>query len=107
LTSTVGKSAKYVVTAIATYFILFSDSWIPMYYVLGGVLNASMGKLLKSILKQPRPKGSPKKGLMSLTSIFFGLNFKLFNRLWFTIVTFSVNILFRSSNFCLSVQALA
>ena len=68
LLDVIGKSAKYVVTGIATYFVLCTDSWLPMYYILGGVLNAITGKTLKSIIRQPRPADSPKKG--SLVLIF-------------------------------------
>jgi membrane-associated phospholipid phosphatase len=62
LTQNIGKSAKYIVSLIAAFFIIFNESWIPMYYILCGVVNSTLSKILKHIFKQPRPIKSVKKG---------------------------------------------
>lgn len=52
----VGKSAKFLVSSTAGWIILTSSkSYISIYYVFLAVLNAISSKLLKHILKQPRP----------------------------------------------------
>ncbi len=58
----VGQSAKYLVLGIAVLTVLFIESPLPVYYVVGGVCNAFLSKLLKITIKQPRPLGSLKGG---------------------------------------------
>lgn len=58
----IGKTAKYFVVFVVCLFILLNDSIQPIYYVMGGVANSILSKILKIIIQQPRPKHSPKGG---------------------------------------------
>jgi dolichyldiphosphatase len=62
MTDWVGQSAKYIVLGIAVLSVLFIESPLPVYYVVGGVCNAFLSKILKHVIKQPRPLGSLKGG---------------------------------------------
>lgn len=62
LQNTIGMSAKYFVVAMVCLFIWASDSILPIYYTMAGVANSILSKILKTIIKQPRPKHSPKGG---------------------------------------------
>jgi dolichyldiphosphatase len=57
-----GKSAKYVASSIAAATIILNDSFPPAYYVVGGIVNSIISKVLKSIIKQPRPVEANKEG---------------------------------------------
>jgi membrane-associated phospholipid phosphatase len=58
----IGRSAKYVVSGTVASILLLDNSVIPLYYVVIGICGALFSKVLKNILKQPRPKASPKRG---------------------------------------------
>lgn len=58
----VGITAKYVVSAATASTLLLSQSPLPLYYTVGALLNSATGKMLKRIIKQPRPAQSPKSG---------------------------------------------
>lgn len=59
----VGESAKVVVSGAAGITLLLqSQSWKPLYYIFGGVINAILSKVLKNIFKIPRPKDSGEDG---------------------------------------------
>lgn len=58
----IGITAKYVVSITSVVFIMTSNSIIPTYYILCGVMNSITSKALKSIIRQPRPKESKKPG---------------------------------------------
>jgi len=58
----VGKSAKAVVSSSAGLAVLSSPSWLPMYYICGALLNALLSKIIKRIVRQPRPATSKKGG---------------------------------------------
>jgi len=58
----IGITAKYVVSISSVVFIMTSNSIIPTYYILCGVINSIISKALKSIIRQPRPKESKKPG---------------------------------------------
>lgn len=58
----VGKSAKYIVSGLAFMLLLLNESWVPKYFVMGGVANSFLSKFIKVIIKQPRPVASPKLG---------------------------------------------
>ncbi len=60
--STIGRSAKYVVSLIVVYILITNESPLPFYYIVAAVFTSLFGKLLKRIIKQPRPEKSPKKG---------------------------------------------
>ncbi len=62
LQNSIGMSAKYFVVAVVCLFIWKSDSILPIYYTMAGVGNSILSKILKTIIKQPRPKHSPKGG---------------------------------------------
>lgn len=62
LQNAIGKTAKYFVVFIVCLFIWASNSILPIYYVMGGVVNSILSKVLKVIIRQPRPKNSPKGG---------------------------------------------
>lgn len=51
----VGKSAKYVVSSIVAIILLLSSSPLPLYYTLVSTINSTLGKVLKQLIKQPRP----------------------------------------------------
>lgn len=58
----IGKSAKYVVSFTVGIVILINESTLPLYYVTSAVTNSIFGKIIKRIVKQPRPIESPKLG---------------------------------------------
>ncbi len=58
----IGKSAKYIVVGIAVLVIIFVQSSLPVYYVCGGVVNSILSKILKTMIRQPRPLESKKPG---------------------------------------------
>lgn len=58
----IGITAKYVVSISSVVFIMTSNSIIPTYYILCGVINSIISKALKSIIRQSRPKESKKLG---------------------------------------------
>jgi dolichyldiphosphatase len=58
----IGSSAKHCVIAAVCVVILKIDSILPTYYVLGAMGNAVLSKVLKKIIREPRPANSPKKG---------------------------------------------
>lgn len=58
----VGASSKFFVSGLATVVLYSTDSWVPMYYIFGSVLNGVVSKCLKNIIKQPRPPQSDKGG---------------------------------------------
>ena len=59
----IGESAKFVVSGIAgTIIISQPTSWKPIYYVFMGVINGLLSKILKSIIKMPRPPNSSEDG---------------------------------------------
>jgi PAP2 superfamily len=58
----VGASSKFFVSGLATIVLYSTDSWVPMYYIFGSVLNGVVSKCLKNIIKQPRPPQSDKGG---------------------------------------------
>ncbi|KAJ1425690.1 hypothetical protein B484DRAFT_397840 [Ochromonadaceae sp. CCMP2298] len=58
----IGTTAKYFVSLSASLAILCSDSPLPLYYVSCGILNSISSKLLKNLIRQPRPAASPKQG---------------------------------------------
>lgn len=61
-THVTGKYAKILVSSIAFMFISLSDSWGPSYFVVGGIGNSILSKILKKIIKQPRPDRSTSDG---------------------------------------------
>lgn len=58
----IGKSAKYLVSCSVGVVLLFSSSLVPFYYVVFAVISSILGKILKDIIKQPRPIASKKRG---------------------------------------------
>lgn len=58
----VGASSKFFVSGLATIVLYSTNSWVPMYYIFGAVLNGVVSKCLKNIIKQPRPPQSVKLG---------------------------------------------
>lgn len=58
----IGKSAKHFVVGTVCLVVWLSDSILPTYYVAGGVANSILSKILKMIIRQPRPDCSPKSG---------------------------------------------
>ena len=50
-----GMSAKPVVAGIAACFVLFSSSWVPLYFITASLCNALLSKLLKNVMQVPRP----------------------------------------------------
>jgi membrane-associated phospholipid phosphatase len=60
--SFVGLSAKHLVSLFCMILIFISDSYKPIYYITGAVLNAILSKILKRIFRIPRPIGSNKSG---------------------------------------------
>eukprot|EP01039_Chlorochromonas_danica_P002508 gene2508-2746_t len=55
-----GKSIKYVIASVVTIVLLTSSSPAPLYYAAISVINSAFGKLLKRIIKEPRPRQSRK-----------------------------------------------
>jgi membrane-associated phospholipid phosphatase len=60
--NSVGESAKFIVSGIAGILVLLSSTWSPIYYIIIAVFNAILSKVIKKILKHPRPSGAPKGG---------------------------------------------
>jgi dolichyldiphosphatase len=58
----VGGTAKFFVAAVSTYTVMATPTWLPIYVIIGAVLNGFVGKLVKRVVRQPRPAGSRKKG---------------------------------------------
>ena len=58
----IGASAKNTVSSIAMVVVLLSSSWSPLFFIIMGVFNAILSKVLKNIIKQPRPLSSAKPG---------------------------------------------
>jgi len=58
----VGKSAKIAVSSTAGMAVLLSPSWLPLYYITGALLNALTSKIIKRVVRQPRPPTSKKGG---------------------------------------------
>lgn len=58
----VGVTAKYVVSGIAAGSLLLNQSPLPLYYTICALLNSLLGKIMKRIIKDPRPAKSPKPG---------------------------------------------
>jgi hypothetical protein len=70
----IGESSKLVVAGIATFVLYTNNSWLPVYYILMSVLNGVMSKVLKDIIREPRPPQSSKEGYgmpSSHTQAFF------------------------------------
>jgi membrane-associated phospholipid phosphatase len=70
----VGLSSKFFVSGIATIVLYLTDSWIPLYYIFASVINGVISKVLKMIIRQPRPIKSGKEGYgmpSSHTQAFF------------------------------------
>lgn len=70
----VGISSKFFVSGIATIVLYLTDSWIPLYYIFASVINGVISKVLKMIVRQPRPIKSGKEGYgmpSSHTQAFF------------------------------------
>ena len=57
-----GKSAKLAVSSTAGLAVLSSPSWLPLYYITGALLNALLSKIIKRVVRQPRPPTSKKGG---------------------------------------------
>lgn len=51
----IGTSAKEVVSATAAAVVIKSSTNAPLYYVTAGVANAVLSKVLKNVIRQPRP----------------------------------------------------
>eukprot|EP01041_Mallomonas_annulata_P004649 gene4649-9220_t len=51
-----GTNAKRILTVMLSFLIIVSQSWVPMYYILAGIFNLLLSKILKKIVAQPRPK---------------------------------------------------
>jgi membrane-associated phospholipid phosphatase len=58
--SFLGKSIKYVIASLVTLSLLLSDSPVPLYYASISVLNSTLGKVLKQLIRQPRPLSARK-----------------------------------------------
>lgn len=58
----VGITAKYVVSGIAAASLLTNQSPLPLYYTICALANSAFGKVMKKIIKDPRPAKSPKPG---------------------------------------------
>lgn len=58
----VGKNAKPAVSGTAGMFVLLADGWGPLYIIICALLNAALSKIIKKILRLPRPDASPKGG---------------------------------------------
>lgn len=54
--STIGHSAKYLVSGVAGLVLLNSSSPAPLYYIFAACLNAILSKVLKMLLRMPRPR---------------------------------------------------
>lgn len=62
LEKVIGQSAKHCVIAAVSIVILLSNSLLPIYYVVAAMGNAVFSKVLKKLIREPRPPNSPKKG---------------------------------------------
>jgi dolichyldiphosphatase len=60
--SKIGKTAQYFVAGTAFLTISIFSSYRPLYFVACGVANSILSKVLKFILKEPRPPSAPKAG---------------------------------------------
>jgi membrane-associated phospholipid phosphatase len=60
--TSIGRSAKYIVSAAVILTLVTSESPVAFYYVTAAVVTSLVGKIIKQIAKQPRPEKSPKKG---------------------------------------------
>ena len=58
----IGSSAKPIVSCTAGLFVLFYDDWTPLYFILAALGNAALSKIIKKVVREPRPEGSPKEG---------------------------------------------
>mmetsp|Transcript_5880 Transcript_5880/g.9694 ORF Transcript_5880/g.9694 Transcript_5880/m.9694 type:complete len:227 (-) Transcript_5880:80-760(-) len=58
----IGKSAKHFVALSASSVILYHTSASPLYYAITGILNSAISKILKKLIKQPRPPAAKKSG---------------------------------------------
>lgn len=70
----VGLSSKFFVSGIATIVLYLTNSWVPLYYIFASVINGVISKVLKMIIRQPRPIKSGKEGYgmpSSHTQAFF------------------------------------
>lgn len=56
----IGKSVKYVIAIGVTVVLLTSSSYSPLYFAIASVLNSALGKILKKLIRQPRPHLSRK-----------------------------------------------
>lgn len=56
----IGRTTKTVVVATAALSMIVTKSWLPVYYVACGVVNAIFSKVLKLVFKQSRPPGGAK-----------------------------------------------
>lgn len=56
----IGASAKPIVSGSAGLYLLQSTSCIPLYYIVFSLCNAALSKIIKNIVKEPRPAQSPK-----------------------------------------------
>lgn len=78
LESFIGKSVKYVIATAVTAVLLTSASDAPLYYATISVVNSAFGKLLKKVIRQPRPADARKSsyGMPSthtLAAVYFCL----------------------------------
>jgi PAP2 superfamily len=58
----IGKSSKLFVSFAATSVLVYSKSWIPLYYVCGALANGILCKTIKQAVREARPPQSRKKG---------------------------------------------
>ena len=58
----VGATSKFFVSGVATAVLYGTNSWVPLYYILGAVLNGVLSKGIKEMVKQPRPNQSHRDG---------------------------------------------
>lgn len=79
----VGVSSKFFVSGVATLVLYSTNSWVPLYYILGAVMNGVVSKCIKNVVKQPRPPQSDKDGYgmpsSHTQSFFFFLTVVAFN----------------------------
>ena len=57
-----GKSAKPLVAGVAGCLVLYSDSYIVLYYIGASLINALLSKALKRPMAIPRPAQSKQDG---------------------------------------------
>ena len=58
----VGSSAKPVVAGIAGLLVLYYDNWKILYFIATSLMNALLSKVLKVIIRAPRPAASKQGG---------------------------------------------